>query len=291
MRLVVIVSLVLSATIAGAAVAATSADFETAKAHFHARRFAEARAGFEKIVAAEPKNAAAHHLLGRTIASRNNNASMEEALKWLGKAVELEPANVIYLGIFGGTSLQYARRSNSLGAATRGRDAMEKAVALDPGYLEAREGLIQFYQRAPWPLGSNAKAAAHLEEVRKRDPDRATLLSVTMKAAAKDYAGAFKLCEEVLVKQPANYVALYQYGRTASLSGQNLERGLERLRQCLEHEPPNAAAPTHSQVWHRIGVIQQALKRNDDAKRAFETALKLDPSNRQSADALGKKNL
>lgn len=266
----------------------TSGAFESALALFNTQRFPEAHAALEKILAADPENAAAHHFLGRTIMKRNDKVALEEALVPLGKAVELEPDNAVYLGIYGGASLQFAGRTNSLSAANKGREAMEKALRLDPNYLEAREGLFQFYQRAPWPIGSNAKARVQLEEIRKRDPDLATILEVGTKTNARDYPAAFKLCEEVLRKNPDNYIAHYHYGRTASISGQNLERGLTSLQQCLQLEPPTPASPNHSNVWQRIGNIREQLNRPAEARAAYQSALTLDPGNRQAAEALAK---
>jgi tetratricopeptide (TPR) repeat protein len=268
--------------------AAEKADLTAARALIKEKQYPEARAALEQILAAEPANAAAAHELGMLIRRRADNAAYQDALKWLAKAAELEPNKAVYQGDFGGTSLQLAARTKSVSAATTGRDALEKAVKLDPNYLDAREGLIQFYLQAPWPIGSSSKAAAHLEEMRQRAPERAMTLSVMMKMNAKDYAAAFKLCEEALRKDPKNYVALYYYGRTASISGQNLERGLDRLQRCLELEPPSPAAPTHSNVWHRIGVVLEHLKRTAEARTAYETALKLDPGNPQSKLALEK---
>lgn len=255
---------------------------------FQQRRYPEARAVLEKIVAAEPKNAAARHLLGRCWVARNDPEAIAEGTKHLAAAVELEPDNAIYLGIYGGTLLQAASRTTSISAATKGRDAMEKAVKLDPGYLDAREGLFQFYERAPWPIGSSAKAAAHLEEIRKRDPDRATVLSVLSKVRAKDYAAAFALCEAALVKNPDNYAALYQYGRTAFESAQHLDRGLQALQRCLQLEPPTPGSPTHANAWQRIGNIHEKAKRPAEARAAYEAALKLDPFNQQAADGLAR---
>jgi tetratricopeptide (TPR) repeat protein len=266
----------------------TSGELSAAIALVQAKRYPEAREALEKIIANDPKNAAACHQLGLVIKLRNDESAWAEALQWLAKAVELEPNNAVYLGDYGGTSLQFAGRSRSVSAATKGRDAMEKAISIDPNYLEAREGLFQFYQRAPWPIGSSAKAAIQLEEIRKRDPDLATVLSVTSKTAAKDYGTAFKLCDEVLTKKPDNYVALYHYGRTASVSGQNLEHGLMCLQKCLTLDPPSPASPSHSHTWQRIGNIQEQLHRPDKAREAYEAALKLDPSNRQASDALAK---
>jgi tetratricopeptide (TPR) repeat protein len=165
---------------------------------------------------------------------------------------------------------------------------MEKAVTLDPDYLDARVGLYQFYQRAPWPIGSNAKATAQLEAIRQRNPALATTLAVGAKADAKDYATAFQLCERVLAEKPADYTALYQYGRTASVSGQNLERGIAALEKCLAQEPPSPSLPSHSNVWFRIGVIRQKRSQLAEARAAFAQALQLDSGNQQAADALAK---
>jgi len=264
------------------------ASLAAALEHFTARRYPEARDALARLVAAEPSNAAAHHYLGRTLTIRHDLPAIEEGLRHLARAAELEPRNAVYLGIYGGASLQHAGRTHSLLAATRGREAMEQALSLDPDYLDAREGLFQFYQRAPWPLGSSAKAAAQLEEIRRRDPDLATVLSVGVRLNARDYAGAFQLCDEVLARQPGNYTALYHYGRSASISGQNLERGLASLQTCLTLEPPTPAAPSHSNVWHRIGVLQELGQRPDEARAAYRTALELDPNNRQAAEALAR---
>jgi tetratricopeptide (TPR) repeat protein len=278
----------LVAAIAAPAPSSPNPDFAAAMALFNARRYPEARAAFEKIVAADPHDAAAYHYLGRSIIVRNDEGALAEGLKPLAKAVELEPNNAVYQGIYGGTSLQLAGRTNSLSAATRGRDAMEKAIRIDPNYLEAREGLFHFYQRAPWPLGSSGKAAAQLEEIRRRNPDLATVLSVTTKTAAKDFAAAFRLCDDVLAKKPDNYVALYHYGRAAAMSGQNLERGIACLERCLKLDPPTPASPSHSNVWQRIGSIREHLRQPDAARAAYQTALKLEPGNRQASDALSK---
>lgn len=255
---------------------------------FAARRYPEARAALERIVAAAPDNAAAHHYLGRTLIARHDLATVEEGLRHLARATELEPRHAVYLGVYGGAALQHAGRTRSLLNATRGREAMEQALALDPDYLDAREGLFHFYQRAPWPLGSSAKAAAQLEEIRRRNPDLATVLSVGSRVNAKDYAGAFQLCEEVLARQPDNYTALYHFGRSASISGQQLERGLARLQQCLTLTPPTPAAPSHSNVWHRIGNVLEQLQRVEDARAAYRSALERDPNNRQAAEALAR---
>jgi tetratricopeptide (TPR) repeat protein len=265
---------------------AAAAPFDDAVSLFQAKNYPAARAAFEQIATAEPNNAAACHYLGLILLKRGDSTALDDAMTWLEKAVKLEPGNATYLADFGGTSLQLANRNRSYGAATRGRDAMEKAIQLAPDNLDAREGLMQFYERAPWPLGSSAKAAAQLEEIRRRDPDRATALSVTAKANAKDYAAAFRICDTLLAQKPGDYMALYQYGRTASLSGENLERGLACLQKCLTLTPPGPASPQPTHAWHRLGVIQEKLHHRTEARAAYQNAIKLDPTNKPAADAL-----
>ncbi len=276
----------------GAAAALWSAEpapaepLASAIADFQARRFPAAEAAFRRIVAAEPENAAAHHHLGQTLLRRQEPEARAEALRHLARAAELAPKRAAYHLAYGGAELQAAARSRSPLAAARGRDALERALRIDPDNLHAREALFHFHQRAPWPLGRSAAAAAQLEEIRRRDPDLATILGVGERLEARDYAGAFQRCDAVLASQPDNYVALYHYGRSASISGENLERGLALLQRCLQLTPPTPAAPTHSQVWNRIGCVQERLGRPDVAREAYTRALALDPSNRAAGDAL-----
>lgn len=263
-------------------------DFDAAKELFELSKYPAARAAFEKIVATEPTNAAACHYLGLTWLRRGDTAAHEEAAKWLEKAATLEPKNARYVGICGGTYLELASRTTSISAANKGSDYMLKAIALDPDYLDAREGLFQFYRQAPWPLGSKTKARTQLDEIRKRDADRATALDAITKVEEKDYAGAFKLCDSILAKKPDDYTALYQYGRTASFAGQNLLRGAELLRKALSLPPPGPSSVQHTHVWFRLGRILEQLGQPAEARAAYESSLKLDSSNRSAADALAK---
>lgn len=250
--------------------------FAAALALQQQRRYPEARAALEAFVARNPNHAAACHALGLIWKLRHDNEAYEEAVKWLRRAAELEPQNPRYLADYGGTSLELASRTRSPGAATRGRDAMEKALAIDPADIDARRGLYEFYRQAPWPLGSSAKAAAHLAEIRKRDPATALVLDINARAAAKDFAGAFKLCNDVLAREPDNYDALYYFGRTASISGENLEPGLAALRKCLTLRPPSPASPTHRNVWNRIALVLDKLGRAEEAQAARDAIRKLD---------------
>lgn len=265
-----------------------AAPLEDAITLYEAKKYPEARAALEKLTAAEPNNAAAAYYYGMTLRRRGDGKAIEDAVPWLAKAVELEPNNATYLADFGGSSLQLANKKSSISAANRGRDAMIRSLELNPDNLDAREGLMQFYAQAPFIVGgSMSKALAQAEEIRKRDAVRGLNAMVTVKVTDKKYAEAAALCEAHLKTSPDFYPALYQIGRLATISGENLDRGLAVLRRCLELTPP-ANQPGHAGAHYRIGVIMEKKGDKPAARLAYETALKLEPGLKAASDALAK---
>ena len=268
--------------------AARAASLSEAIALYDAKKYPEAGAALAKITAAEPKNAAASYYYGMTLRRRGDNTALDDAVPWLAKAAELEPNNATYLADYGGSALQLAGKTRSLSGANRGRDAMIRSLELNPDNLQAREGLMQFYSQAPWIAGGRMeKAYAQAEEIRKRDPIRGLTALITLKSGEKKYADAAELCESALKQNPDNYLALYQIGRLASTTGENLDRGLVTLRRCLELTPP-PNQPGHSGAHFRIGVILEKKGDKPAARVAYEAALKLDPKMKLALDALAK---
>jgi tetratricopeptide (TPR) repeat protein len=277
----------LSLALAFAATALAS-PLDDANALYQEKRYPEARALLEKILAEDPGNAAAAHRLGLTLRRRGDVHALDDALVWLAKAVALAPANATYLADFGGTSMQLADKNRSLSAATQGRDAMIRAVELDPDNLDARDGLMQFYAQAPFFVGGSlAKAYTQAEEIRKRDPARGLSALLGLKLREKNYADAGALCEDALKKSPDDYLALYQLGRIASLSGENLDRGIAALRRCLALTPP-PNAPTHANAQFRLGTLLEKKGDPAAARAAYEAALKLEPNQPAATEALKK---
>lgn len=268
--------------------AARAASLSEAIALYDAKKYPEAGAALAKITASEPKNAAAAYYYGMTLRRRGDNTALDDAVPWLAKAAELEPNNATYLADYGGSAMQLASKARSLSGANRGRDAMIRSLELNPDNLQAREGLMQFYSQAPWIAGGRMeKAYAQAEEIRKRDPIRGLTALITLKSGEKKYAEATELCESALKQNPDNYLALYQIGRLASTTGENLDRGLVTLRRCLELVPP-PNQPGHSGAHFRIGVILEKKGDKPAARAAYEAALKLDPKMKLALDALAK---
>ena len=263
-----------------------AAPLDDAVALYHNKKHDEARAALEAIVAAEPQNARALYFLGLVTAQRQDAKALEAALPYLEKATRLDAKNPQVLVSYGQICLLHAAKHTSLGSANRGRDALNAALQLDPDNLEARQTLYEFYLQAPWPIGSSGKAHAQLEEIRKRDADRAMVISINTKVKAKQFDEAFKICDEMLAARPDHALALFHYGRTASISGQNLERGLTCLNAYIALAPKTPGSPSLANAWGRIGNIQEKLGRAPEARTAYETVLQLDPTNKPAATAL-----
>jgi tetratricopeptide (TPR) repeat protein len=260
---------------------------EDALALYGQKRYPEARSAFEKITENDPSNAAACHYLGLTLRLRSDDRAIEDALPWLAKAAELAPKNSAYLASFGITSMQSAGKTRSVSAATRGRDAVIRAIEIEPGNLDAREALLQFYASAPWPIGSRVKAKEQAEAIAQRDPTRGLFAHVLIKTTEKKYDEAIVLCEKSLENNPDFYPALAELGRLTVVSGVQLERGLTALRRCLQLEPPFGQA-AHSLIHYRIGTLHLKLNDKSSARAAFTYALQLDPQLKRAADALAK---
>jgi tetratricopeptide (TPR) repeat protein len=91
------------------------------------------------------------------------------------RAAALEPENDVYAYWLGKACGRVAERAGALSAmrwAGRTRDALERAVELNPDNPDAVLALAQFYEEAPRFIGGNEKKAgelrAHLAELESR---------------------------------------------------------------------------------------------------------------------------
>jgi tetratricopeptide (TPR) repeat protein len=272
-----------------AARATDSPALTAAIALFDSHRVPEARAQLADIVAKEPENIRALWYLGRSDIKMQRR---EEAATELAKAAELAPKDHHILADYGTASLLRASELGTsfraLGFARRGRTALEQAVKLAPDVIGYREGLVQFYTRAPGFAGGDFdKAYAHIAEITKRDPERGTVIRATTLASQKRYDEALEACEKFLADHPDNYLALYTLGRIASETGRELVRGEAALRRCLEITP-KIQEPDHAGARYRLGMIAEKTNRPADARREYQAALALEPEFPEAKDALAR---
>ncbi|MBV8545663.1 MAG: tetratricopeptide repeat protein [Acidobacteria bacterium] len=245
-----------------------------------------AAALLEKAVAQNPKSSEAHYLLGTAYGTQAQKAS-----------------------IFGQASL-----------AGKTKDEFEKAVALDPNNLDARNGLVEFYTMAPGIIGgSYEKAFAQVAEIKKRDPlmahrsaafiytqqkkpvearneylvevreypnsARAHIDVAVTYVLEKNFKAANDEFETALRVEPTYMPAYFRIGQGAVLTSSNYAKGEEALRKYLTYTPKSGEPPlARAHYW--LGQIFEKQGKKAEAKASFQASLKLNPSQKDVAEAL-----
>jgi tetratricopeptide (TPR) repeat protein len=101
----------------------------------------------------------------------------------------------------------------------------------------------------------------------------------------KQFDKAFAVLDDRLRAKPAELTTLYAVGRTASLSGQNLDQGERALKVYLAGPAPEAGpAPAH--VHYRLGTIYEKKGAKDLAREEYRTALQLNPKHSEAQKSL-----
>jgi tetratricopeptide (TPR) repeat protein len=289
---------------------------------FEAGRYTEAQKVFAAYAAAHPKDADGAYWTGRTLLALHDTS---KAIDWLERATKLGPGRsdaFLALGRAYARGAQEASLLRKTGLAKSAREAWEKAVALDPGNVEARGDLVTFHLMAPGFMGGSAdEARRQADEIGKRDPVQGAVARATIAQQEKDTAGAERILQEALTKSPGNpalrrslgllyqsekkwdaafgiydaalaqdadaWEFLYQMGRTAALSGQRLERGAAALKRYLGHVP-GPDQPPLANAHYRLGMVLEQQGNRVGARAEYQAALRLDPSLKDAKEALDK---
>lgn len=290
---------------------------------FDRRDWSGARAQFEQAVRANGRDPWAHYWLGRALVQLDKPGDAAERFE---RAVELSPNTAEFHAWAGNAVGMEAQRANVLRQpvlARRVKASFEQAVALDPKQFDARMGLVQFYLLAPGFMGGSipkareqaqallglnvvqgrimfARIAAkekdmagverELVTLQKEAPDsgRAALALGNFYADRQRFDDAFKVYDAFIAKHPRDAFALYGLGRTAAVSGQQLDRGVQALTQALAL-PEVAGDPNRigrQSMYYRLGAIHERAGRKTEARLAYSEAVKLAPDYTDARDGL-----
>jgi tetratricopeptide (TPR) repeat protein len=290
LRLAAVAATVFAFLIQVAAAEDLAALYNQAQELVRRQRYAAAIPLLEKCVAAQPANSKFHQWLGRALALQGVQNGISSSVLSIGKV----------------------------------KTELEKAISLDPNNLQARNDLAIFYRALPGIFGgSNAKAAEQVAIIRRSDPALAAQIEGDFLAGDKKYDAALASYNESARLNPSNPVIharislihqekkdwekafaaldrglgidpnhpflLYQLGRTAALSGQQLERGEKCLHTYLampvREELEN---PSFSAAHYRLGCILEKKGNPAAARAEYETALSLDAKMKPAREALAK---
>jgi len=200
------------------------------------------------------------------------------------------------------------------------RDAYAKAITLDGSNIDAREGLMQYLLQAPPPLGGDkAKAGEQATAIAKLSAYRGLGAQLAVASATNDKPAVERLLFGATTQFPDSVIgwanlsavqadagrtadafatitrwqardthpmfALFSIGRTAAVSGQQLTRGEQALKEYLRGRP-GAGEPPLANANYRLGQIYERQNRKADARVAYQAALRTNPSMRDASVAL-----
>ena len=241
------------------------------------------------------------------------------------RAVKLEDANPVYHFWLARSAGEEANKANPLrapGLARKARSELERAAALAPGYIDAREGLVEFYLVAPGIMGGSVdKAKAEAAEIRRLNPYRGELAALkiaqrsndtttiirghealiagfpdsassystlaVLYASRRQWEDGWRVVDRWNARMPDSFSARYAIGRMAAESGQRGEQGEQALRAYLGHAPAPGQPSIAAAHW-RIGMILEKRGDRDGARRAYQTALRLEPTLQGAKEGLAR---
>lgn len=276
----------------------------------------------EAYAKANPSNAEAWILLTR---ARLQAGKAESAVASAEKAVKLAPRSAqshYWLGNAYGSRIGEVGMMSKMSMAPKLRGAFETTVVLDPNNLDAREALLQFYLQAPAIAGGGKdKAQLQVGEIAKRDAARGHLAQAQVHLNEQNNAAAVKSYEAAYVANPGNAdvrlalgiayqqskrwpdafrhfrawtkadpkagAAWYQIGRTAVLSGLQIEEGIAALQLYLKL-PHAGNEPQNQHAYYRMGQLYAKAGQKAEARAALQSALKLDPGFKDAKAELAK---
>jgi len=271
-----------------ALLAGTPVELAAARALFENRQPVEAQQAFERLAATDPRDPEVNYYLGQ-LANRRNEA--DKAVPYFEAAVVAAPSVGRYhhgLGDAYGRKAQRAGIFSGLGLAKKCVAAYERAVQLEPGNLDFRHSLFEYYRQAPGIAGGGFdKAVAQAAAMKQLDPLRGRVAFATLYAGEKKFQEAFAEFDDILRTDPDDFAALYQVGRLAALTGQSLERGIAALRRCLELPAPTTPkAPGHAAAYWRLGQLLEKKADSAGARTSYAAAVALDPKFTSANEAL-----
>jgi serine/threonine protein kinase/DNA-binding winged helix-turn-helix (wHTH) protein len=208
----------------------------------------------------KPKNEEAYDLFLRGTALAFELTSIREAIQMLEKAVKLDPD---YAPAWHSLALAYSREAHytngGRGSLERGEAALNRALALDPNYIDARVGLISNRIEK----GDLAGAYRESEELVHRHPNnpdvRFTLIYVLRYAGLLEESA--RQCEEAFSLDPKNPTTALRSCAMVFLLQRDYPRALNFLSHYGDHYSGSDFSTSLSiDIFLRQNKEQQALQ-------------------------------
>ncbi len=197
----------------------------------------------------------------------------------------------------------YRRKDEGDKAEQELRTALEKDPSNDlpvlqlSGYLsrterreEAVDLLDSYVQQYPFSSRALNTLSTYFRELKQYDrayraaEQRLKMMTDSLSVRRDTTVSSFK---EIVLFQGRQWRALYALGRISAESGDRLDRGLEYLKACLQIIP-SGSKRSRGDAYNLIGQIYLHQNKIQEAREAFQTALKWNSKQESARKALEK---
>ena len=212
------------------------------------------------------KDAPAYALMGRDLFMLGDQKKASDALE---KAVAADPASAefaLWLGRAYGRRAETANPFSAMGLASKARQCFEKAVALDPRYLEALSDLFEYDVDAPSFMGGGLdKAETIAARMAQLDAAEGYWAQATLAEKRKQYESAGDQLRRAIAASPRSVGRLIDLARFLARRGRVQEA--EQVLDGAEHIAPGsprlmfAKADLYVQEKRNLDTAKSLLKR------------------------------
>lgn len=235
------------------------------------RKFSAAQSFFEKEVRKNKKDADAHYYLSVALMRQQQYDDAEDAID---NAIDLNSTAASYHLLRGQILGLKARDANVISQgflAPKIKNAFLRASELDPGSIEARQALFNYYIIAPGIMGgSQEKALEQANTIVSLDPVRGHLLLSNFYLRAKsDTALAEQHIRKAIDAAPNSGAGYKQLGYLL-MNRNRFAEAYGQMQKYIDREPDNADA------YDSYADVLKAEKKYDQAIEKYHVALSVD---------------
>lgn len=298
-------------------------NLEEARRAYEASDYAKAIEVLQEASAREPKNGDIQLLLAKSYLELQQH---DAAIRSAEKAVALDPQNSVFhewLGRAYGDKADRAGWFSAISLAKKTRKEFQMAVDLDDQNFSARQALIEFDCSAPGLVGGGEeKARPHIQKLMELDAAEGYYAAGNCRRQKKEFPAADVEFTKSLESRPKSADLIYDIGDYAMKRGQperlfsvaeagesaapndpraRFYRGValvltqekpeeaERLfEEYVRRAPKRNGYPSPAWVHAWLGRMYQNTNNVAEARKEFESALRLDPRNKLAQEELKK---
>jgi Flp pilus assembly protein TadD len=232
-------------------------DLVRALALLHERKFPQAEAACREILLREPTHAPALHLLGLV---RRDSGDVAGGERLMRQSLQLDPRNADFHSNLG-QLLRGARRLPEAEGSYR------SALALNPGHIAARYGLIRTLSDA----GKHTAAEAECRTLLERQPDARAWTTLAMILRDQNRLSEAEAAYRQAVGNDPNYAVAHHNLGSLFVTMERAEEALaafERARSLGVQGP---------ELMSNMGRALSQLYRMEEAEGAFVQAVAMNP--------------